>query len=107
MRVPEETIRERALVRIAEVFNILVEKLRLDFVFGEDLKPSFVSDWRENEFDKLYYDIRDVADRKIARELSKGVIIIRTVRDYCDHMVRCYETKPKDVCEILGLPEKF
>lgn len=106
MRVPEETIRERALLRIAEVFNIPAKKLRLDFVFGEDLKSSFVSFWRENELDKLYYDILDVADRKIGGELGKGIRII-TVRDFCDYMVRCYETKPKDVCEILGLPEKF
>ncbi|MBI5874380.1 MAG: hypothetical protein HZB81_00765 [Deltaproteobacteria bacterium] len=103
MKVSEQIIREYALVRIAEIFDIPVEQLRLDTKFGEDLKASFVSDFRYNEFDKVDFDIRDVADRKITKELNKGLLTIRTVGDYCDHMVRCYETKPKDVTIILRL----
>jgi hypothetical protein len=103
VRVPEKIIRERAYLRIAEIFNIPVEQLRLDSMFGEYLKPSFVSDFRHNELDRVDQDIHDVADRKIIRELREGVIIIRTVGEYCDFMVRCYETKPEDVNKILRL----
>ena len=47
------------------------------------------------------HDIRDVADKHVVKELGSGTLVIRTVGDYCDHMVRCYRTKPKDVIYIL------
>ena len=107
MKVTEQIIREHALARIAEIFGIPVTMLRQDTKFGEDLKASFRSDFRFNEFDKVDFDIRDVADRKITKELNKGEATIYTVGDYCDHMVRCYETKPEDVSIILRLQEKL
>ncbi|WP_211441781.1 hypothetical protein [Collimonas humicola] len=103
MNVSEKIIRERAFARIAEIFNVPIGLLRQDAKFGEDLKASFVSDFRHNEFDRVDQDIHDVADRKITKELSKGIVIIRTVEEYCDHMVRCHETKPEDVNRILRL----
>jgi len=106
MKVPEQIIRERALLRISEIFNIPIQDVRLDSKFGEDLKASFVSDFRYNEFDRVDQDIHDVADRKITKELREGIITIRTVGEYCDYMVRCYETKPEDVNKILRLPEE-
>jgi hypothetical protein len=99
-----ERIREYALLRVARVFDIAPSKLACDSVFGIDLKASFVSDFKENEFDQLDYDVRDVADRSILKELSSGELVIRTVGDYCEHMVRCYQTKPEDVTRILQMP---
>src|ERR1700674_2213469 len=103
MSVPEQIIRERAFTRIAEIFNVPVELLRHDAKFGEDLKASFVSDFRHNEFDKVDQDIHDVADQEITSEFTKGILTIRTVGEYCDQMVRCYATKPEDVNKILRL----
>jgi hypothetical protein len=103
MKVPEQMIREHALARIAEIFGIPVTDLREDTKF-EDLKVSFVSNFRFNEYDKVDFDIRDVADRKINKELDRGEGTIYTIEDYCNHMVRCYETKPEDVSRILKLP---
>lgn len=70
--------------------------------FGEDLFASFVSDFRYNELDQVLHDLRDVADREICKELDAGTVLIQTVGDYCEHMVRCYKTKPKDVAMLLG-----
>ncbi len=103
MSVPEQIIRAKAFARIADIFKIPINILRDDSKFGEDLKASFVSDFRHNEFDIVDQDIHDVADRKIAEELGKGIVIIQTVEEYCDHMVRCYETNPEDVTQILKL----
>lgn len=103
MKATEQVIREHALARIAEIFGIPVTQLRQDTKFGEDLKASFVSDFRFNELDKVDFDIRDVADRKITKELNKGEATIYTVGDYCNHMVRCYETMSDEVSRILRL----
>ena len=96
-------IRERALLRVAGVFHIPVETLRREQVFGVDLNPSFVSDFRRNELDQIGDDITDVADRAVVKQLESGQLVIRTVGDYCDHMVRCYEMKPEDVKHVLEM----
>ena len=99
----QQKIREGAIVRISEIFNISSSLLRRDTKFGEDLKSTFVSDFQHNEFDKISHDIHDVADRKITDELNKAVLTIQTVGNYCDHMVRCYDTRPSDVKKLLKL----
>ncbi len=99
----EKTIRDRALVRLAEVFQVPVSSLGDEFRFGVDLKASFVSDFRRNELDLIHDDIHDVADKSIAKELRSERLIIRTVGDYCAYMVRCSGTKPKDVAKVLKL----
>jgi hypothetical protein len=71
--------------------------LKDEMRFGDDLKASFVSDWRHNEFDQVLHDIRDVADAETLRVLDAGTLVIRTVGDFCDHMVRCYKTSPRAV----------
>lgn len=106
MREQEQIIRERALLRVARLFRMPVAELRLDHTFGVDLKPSFVSDFRRNEFDQIDDDIHDVADRTVAKEFKSGKLVIQTVGDYCDHLVRCSRTKPKDVERIFELDEK-
>lgn len=97
----EAVIRDRARSRIAEVFGLALDALQLDAEFGKDLKASFVSDFRLNEFDKIDQDIKDVADRATRKRLGNGELVIRTVGDYCDHMVACYATNPREVARLL------
>lgn len=99
----EEIIRDRARVRIAQVFDLAPGTLRLEAEFGKDLKASFVSDFRFNEFDKIDQDIKDVADRATRKRLRNGELVIRTVAEYCDHMVACHATNPREVARVLGL----
>lgn len=101
----EEELRQYARQRVARVFNLDPLSLPLDFVFGEDLRPTFVSHFKRNELDKIGDDIEDVADRRILKELEAGSVVIRTVGDYCEHMVRCYRTRPKDVLHVLGITQ--
>ncbi len=101
MVLSDEELRRAAKSRVACLFNVSLDTLALDIVFGEGLKVSFVSDFKANEFDQLDYDIRDVADRQILKELSSGILVIQTVGDYCEHMVRCYRTKPEEVIRVL------
>lgn len=101
----DEDLRRAARTRVAHLFNVSLDALGLDILFGEDLKASFVSDWKENEFDKLLYDIRDVADRKTLKKLDSGELVIRTLGEYCEYMVRCYRTKPNEVIRVLHIDE--
>lgn len=71
--------------------------------FAQDLKPSFVSDFRANEYDRILEDIQDVADRQALDDLRKGKLTVMTVSDYLDHMVRCYRRNPTEVVRILSL----
>ena len=97
----EEQLLTAAKERVARLFYITPDTLDLNFVFGEDLKASFTSDWKLNELDHLLEDIQDVADKKAMKELSSGIKVIRTVRDYCEFMVRCYQNKPNEVVRVL------
>ena len=99
----DEAIRNGALARIAEVFNRPINELTLQSRFGEELKSSFTSNFRANEFDKIDQDIRDVADKRILKQLGQGLLIISTVGEYCDHMVRCYASNPVEVTYLLKL----
>jgi hypothetical protein len=101
----ERLIRSRALARIAQVFSIPQESISQRWEFGADLRASFVSDFRFNEFDKLDQDVKDVADKVTRKRLGNGELVIRTVADYCDHMVASYAKNPREVAVILGLDE--
>lgn len=102
----EKWIWDAAMKRVAEVFAISLDDLRPELKFDEDFKCSFVSDFRRNEFDMIRGDIDDVADRKVAKELASGALVITTVGDYCRHMVRCYEVKPEDVKHVLRIGDR-
>ena len=103
----DEEIRQAAKKHIANIFKINHDDLSYDAVFGKDLKPSFVSDWKDNELDIISDDIHDVADRQIQKEWKAGASIILTVGDFCEHMVRCYHRKYGwSVADILGLHER-
>jgi hypothetical protein len=101
----ERKLREAARLRIAQVFNVPSDLLASGAQFGVELKSSFVSDFRANEYDQIHNDIRDVADRQILKDLGSGALVIRTVGEYCDHMVRCYRSKPDEVNRILKLEQ--
>lgn len=59
--------------------------------------------FKRNALDIIDDDIHDVADREILKEMVNGQLIIYTVQDYCNHMVRCYQRKPDDVKHALGI----
>ncbi len=99
----KERIQEYCLKRIGHLFNVDPKSLSNDLVFGEDLKSSFVSNFKLNEFDKIHNDILDVADALILNELNSGALEIRTVGDYCAYMVRCYLTNEDEVKHILKM----
>jgi hypothetical protein len=104
MNNPDEIVREFALQRIASVFNVSVDSLNGDAVFGEDLiatRPTGL--FKRNEYDELEGDILDVCNRETYKEISSGNLTIRTVGDYCDHMIKCYKKKPKDVIQTLKI----
>jgi hypothetical protein len=100
----EELIRQHALLRLAKVFRVPIESLSLDMRFGEELKAGPVSHFKENEFDAIDNDIKDVANKQILKDFSRGSLEIRTVANYCDHMVQCYAIKPVEVARLLHLP---
>ncbi len=69
----EEMIRGKALLRPSGIFGVPAAELNPERRFGDDLKATFVSDFRRNELDQVNDDIHDVADRAIARELGSGI----------------------------------
>ena len=105
MKDIEATIRRHALQRLALVFSVEIDALSPASRFGEDLKARPASDFKANEFDIIDGDIKDVADKPLLKAMSRGELEIRTVADYCDHMVFCYATKPRDVSRLLSLPQ--
>jgi hypothetical protein len=100
---PEHVVRQYALRRLADVFQVTEASLSYDDRFGEKLKAAPASDFRPNEFDALDDDIKWVADRRLLREMARGDLVIHTVGDYCDHMVRCSHINAARVAEVLNL----
>jgi hypothetical protein len=76
----EPKIRVAALARVAQLFNLPASSLKDEMRFGDDLKASFVSDWRRNEFDQVLDDIRDVADAETLKALNAGILVITAIR---------------------------
>lgn len=99
----DQQIWQRSIDRVSKIFSIPKDELTLSDRFGIDLKPSFVSDFRDNELDVISNDIHDVADKSSASDLAAGMIVIETVRDYCEFMVRCGRSNPKEVMHLLKL----
>lgn len=103
MSSQEKIVRAAALLRLSKIFQIPVDQLSQDMEFGKDLRASKRSDFKRNEFDLLDDDIKDVADKRTKQDMAKGHQEIKTVRDYCDHMVNCYSTNHKEVARLLSL----
>lgn len=101
---PEHLVRAYALRRLADVFQVTEGSLSDIDRFGEELKAAPASDFRFNGFDTLDDDIKWVADRRLLQQMASGDLVIHTVRDYCDHMVRCSHLNTARVAEVLALP---
>lgn len=99
----DEIVYLAAKRRIAKIFRIDPGELLAHDVFGEKLRALFVSDFKQNEFDDVLEDIRSVTSREILKEVDSGNLVIRTVADYCHHMVRCSQANPTAVKRLLGL----
>lgn len=99
----EELVRRFAVRRLADVFHLPETALTYEARFGRELKAASVSDFKANEFDMIDNDIKDVVDRGLRKQMSQGTLVIRTVGDYCDHMVRCSSVNPREVARVLGL----
>lgn len=102
----EDEVRRKARQRVAKLFNLTLDSVELNAEFGKDLKASFVSDFKSNEFEQIDRDIKDVADKQVLKDLGSGTLVIRTVNDYCEHMVRCLRTNRGEVTRLLGMEAK-
>lgn len=100
----EEVVRRHALRHLAEVFGVSEASLSPDARFGQELKANPASDFKTNQFDIVDNDIRDVADKRLLKEMAQGKLVIQTVGDYCEHMVRCSSINPEEVVRVLRLP---
>lgn len=104
MEVPsEDIVRRHSLRHLAEVFGVPEALLSLDARFGQELKATAASEFKFNQFDIVDGDIRDVADKRVLKEMAQGRLVIQTVGDYCDHMVRCSRINPEEVVRVLRL----
>jgi hypothetical protein len=101
MSLTDMKIRNLALDRLAKIFSVEVDLLDRDAKFGADLQSSFVSDFRDNELDVILEDIRFVADKRALADLNAGILVIDTVRKYCDHMVASARENRNRVVQVL------
>ena len=100
----EEVVRRHSLRHLADVFGVPEASLSLDARFGQELKANPASDFKVNQFDIVDGDIKDVADKWLLKEMAQGKLVIQTVGDYCEHMVRCSSINPEEVVRALRLP---
>ena len=97
----EQQIWQKSIVRLAKIFSINEDRINLSDRFGMELKPSFISDFKDNELDVINNDIHDVADKKLASDLETGRLVVTTVKDYCEFMVLCSRSNLKEVMCLL------
>lgn len=104
-RFSADDLRKASRARVARLFHRDIDSIDVKLEFGEELKSTFDSDFHANEYEQLHRDIRDVSNKDTLHEIESGRLLIRTVGDYCEHMVRCYEMKPQDVIRVLSLTQ--
>jgi hypothetical protein len=97
----EAIVRVLAKERLARLFKVPVEAVGDEAEFGRELRHSVVSDFWANEFEVVDRDIRDVAEAKTLSMLSSRELVIHTVGQYCEHMVRCHRVNPQEVGRVL------
>lgn len=100
----EEVVRRHSRRHLAEVFGVPETSLSLDARFGQELRANPASDFKANQFDIVDGDIKDVADKRLLKEMAQGKLVIQTVGDYCEHMVRCSSINPEVIVRVLRLP---
>lgn len=103
MKYSDSEVSSASRQRIARIFQIPIDSVDLEHVFGTDLTSSGRSDFKYSELDQILHDIRDVADKETIKEINSGALVICTVGDYCDHMLRCYRKNESEVLTVLGL----
>ena len=104
-KIDKNEVRSYALKRISDVFSVPFDSLKYDDKFGVDLNCTYVSDLKFNEIDMIYHDLRDVATREILEEIEDGLVVINTVGEYCEYMVRCSDVNAEEVAYVLGIPD--
>jgi hypothetical protein len=97
----EQHITILAIKRLAVIFKVSSNTIKLSLKFGDDLKGSSFSDFKYNELDIVLEDILDAMDRILRKEFELKKTTIYTVNDYCNHMILCYKKNPKKVDGIL------
>ena len=100
----EEAVRRHSLRRLAEVFGVPEASLSPCARFGHELKADPASAFKANQFDIIDGDIKDVVDKRLRKKMAQGTLVIQTVGDYCEHMVRCSSINPEEVAGVLRLP---
>ena len=102
MRWSDAEITRVCRQRISRFFGIPVEHVHAAQVFGTDLRDrSEKSDFRYGALDHILHDIHDVADKETLAAINAGAFEVRTVDDYCNHMIRCYQTNENAVATTL------
>jgi hypothetical protein len=101
MRWSDAEIASASRQRIARLFGMHAEDVHPEHVFGKDLRNRAKPDFRYGALDHILHDIRDVADKKTLADIDAGAFEVRTVEDYCNHMIRCYRTNEKEVAMTL------
>lgn len=106
MHHDDEVIRKHSVHRLTKIFKVGEQTLVPGARFGHELAATSRSDFGRNEFDLVDDDIKDVSDNRTRKALAKGSLLIETVNDYCEHMIRCYRSRPDEVAHVLGLPRQ-
>ncbi len=98
----ETNIRNYALRRIAMLFDVPLQNIKMDdYFYAFDIKNPFFS-FKRNALDVVLDDVRDVSDRLTLNKIENDQLSIDTVGEYVEHMVNCYASSPDEVTHILG-----
>jgi hypothetical protein len=101
--IDKEKIVDMCVLRLKSIFNIVDCSVDMKWKFGEELKASFVSDFKENELDCILDDIRFVSSKEMLKRLNNEEVEITTAGDYCDFMFNAYLENPKRVLSVLNV----
>ncbi|TJZ64139.1 hypothetical protein [Chitiniphilus eburneus] len=101
----DDEIRAAVYLRIAELFHVDQSLIEDGWVFGRDLIPSFVSDFKYNELDILHDDFLYAANKNIRKRINRGEFLICSVGGFWRYMVECYKESPGRVHDVLNLPK--
>lgn len=93
-----EEINNRCLDRIADIFDISVSEIKMEYRFDYELKPSFVSDFKHNQLDHLQYDIDEI--RSVVDDEDIIPDVVRNVGDFCSLIAKYHDVTPK-YCKLL------
>jgi hypothetical protein len=99
-----ESIKQKALERIAFVFQKPVKEINDTMRFDRELRPKVCSDWVDNEHDQLWYDIEEMY--YYVGENNFPAHGISTVNEYCKLVEMYYIRNQKKCLAMLQSWEK-